>query len=76
MSAEIAAKLKGVPMWAFHGEEDDNVPPQQSKSVIAAMKTAGGDAKLTLYPKVNHGSWDKAYDEPELPAFLMKAKRK
>lgn len=74
---EIAGKLKGVPMWVFHGEDDDVVSPEQSKKVVEAMKRAGGtDVKLTLYPKTNHGSWDKAYGEKELPGFLMMGKKK
>lgn len=73
---QIAAKLKGVPMWVFHGEEDDVVSPEQSRKVVEAMKKAGAaDVKLTLYPKTNHGSWDKAYGEKELPGFLMKGKK-
>jgi predicted peptidase len=72
---EIAAKLKGVPMWVFHGEEDNVVLPEQSKNVVEAMRAAGApDVRLTLYPKTNHGSWDKAYGEKDLPGFLMKSK--
>jgi predicted peptidase len=73
---QIAGKMKGVPMWIFHGDDDDVVLPEESKKVAAAMTAAGGDVKLTLYPKVNHGSWDKAYQEGELPGFLMKGKKK
>jgi predicted peptidase len=77
MSAEqIAGKMKGVPMWIFHGENDDVVPPEESRKVAAAMTAAGAEVKLTLYPKTNHGSWDKAYNEPGLPEFLMKGRKK
>jgi len=72
----IAAKLKGVPMWVFHGDADDVVSPDHSRAVVAAMNAAGAQAKLTLYAGVNHGSWDKAYEEAELPAFLMKARKR
>jgi predicted peptidase len=79
--AEIAAKVKGIPVWAFHGADDDVVPPEQTKAVIAALKSAGGAGpemggpRLTIYPNTNHGSWDKAYSEGELPGFLMTARR-
>lgn len=73
----IAAKLKDVPMWIFHGDADDVVSPDHSNRVAAAMKAAGAtDVRLTIYPGVNHVSWDKAYEEAELPAFLMKAKKR
>lgn len=73
---QIAGKLKGVPMWIFHGEADAVVPPEESKRVAAAMKEAGGEARLTLYPETNHGSWDKAYAEAELPGFLLRARKR
>jgi dipeptidyl aminopeptidase/acylaminoacyl peptidase len=63
-------------MWIFHGDADDVVSPDHSNRVAAAMNAVGGQAKLTLYPGVNHGSWDKAYEEPELPAFLMQARKR
>ncbi len=76
-AAGIAEKLKGVPMWVFHGEEDDVVLPEESKRVVEAMtEAAAKDVRLTLYPKTNHGSWDKAYGEKELPGFLMTGKKK
>ncbi len=73
----IAAKLKDVPMWIFHGDADDVVSPDHSRNVAAAMKAAGArDVRLTIYPGVNHVSWDKAYEEAELPAFLMQTKKR
>lgn len=72
----IAKGLRGVPVWAFHGEADDVVPIGQSKKVIDAMThmAATPAPKFTSYPGVNHGSWDKAYSESELPAFLMQSR--
>ena len=74
--ADIAAKIKSIPVWAFHGEDDDVVNPEQTKTMVEALKAAGAQPKLTLYPKTNHGSWDKAYSEPELPAFLMTPRKR
>lgn len=72
----IAAKVKGIPVWCFHGADDDVVLPAQSQAVVDALKAAGAEPKFTLYPKTNHGSWDKAYGEKELPGFLMTARKK
>lgn len=72
---EIAKKLKDVPMWCFHGEDDDVVPMSETKRMVEAMTAVGGAARLTLYPKVKHESWNKAYGEAELPGFLMKARK-
>jgi predicted peptidase len=71
----IAGKVKGVPVWCFHGADDDVVPPARSQVIIDAMIKAGATPKFTLYPATNHGSWDKAYAEKDLPTFLMTAKK-
>ncbi|MFT3916047.1 MAG: PHB depolymerase family esterase [Anaeromyxobacteraceae bacterium] len=73
--AELAGKLRGVPFWAFHGEVDDVVPPQETRDLVAAVRAAGGQPKMTILPGVNHGAWDPAYRDPELPRWLF-AQRK
>ena len=69
--AEVASKLTGVPIWAFHGDADDVVNPDQTRKMVAAILAAHGDAKMTIYPGVNHGSWEKAYADPVLPEWLL-----
>ncbi|HRX51814.1 MAG TPA: hypothetical protein P5571_10655 [Candidatus Krumholzibacteria bacterium] len=53
----------GTPLWAFHGEVDDIVPP--SMSVDAVLAVAALDPveapRLTILPGVNHGSWVPVY---------------
>jgi predicted peptidase len=39
------------------------------------VKTAGGDAKLTVYPDAGHNVWDRAYEDPELYAWLFAQSR-
>ncbi len=71
-AASTAPALKEMPIWAFHGEADDTVSPKLSTDMVAAVKAAGGDATLTLYPGVGHNSWDKAYGESGLWEWLLK----
>jgi predicted peptidase len=73
--AEIAAKVKALPTWAFHGEEDDAVPVQATREVIAALRAAGAEPKLTIYPRAKHNAWDAAYAEAELPKWLLAQRR-
>ena len=72
---ELAAPLAGVPVWAFHGEDDDIVPAAETRAMAAAITAAGGTVEATVYPGVNHGSWDRAYREERLPAFLLAPRR-
>ncbi len=70
-----AAAYKNLPVWAFHGDADPVVPPKNSQEMVDAVKAAGGDAKLTLYPGVGHDSWDKAYREAGLYDWFLKYRR-
>ena len=68
-------KMKGVAVWAFHGEKDPTVPVHFSRDLTGAITKAGGTAKYTEYPGVGHNSWEKAYDETEMWKWLF-AQRK
>jgi predicted peptidase len=70
-----AAKIAQLPTWCFHGDEDRAVPVEGSRSMIAAMKDAGGHPKYTEYPGVGHNSWDQAYGTEELYTWLFQQKR-
>lgn len=79
----IASRVRGLPVWAFHGGEDDVVLPRESELVVAEIRRlrsapGSGDsagARLTIYPRANHNSWDSAYAEPELPGWLLAQRR-
>lgn len=59
-----AAKLVRLPIWAWHGEADNDVPVERSRAMIDAIKNAGGDPKYTELKGVGHDSWTPAYDNP------------
>lgn len=64
--------LKDVPIWVFHGAQDDIVLPRQSQSMVDALKKCGGNVQFTLYPDANHkASWTKAYADPMLYEWML-----
>lgn len=65
-----AAKLKTLPIWAFHGEIDDVAPVEVSRTMVKAVKDAGGDCVLTTYPNVSHEAWINAYGESGLERWF------
>jgi predicted peptidase len=69
--AEVARRIGKTPVWMFHGDSDPLVPVEQSRNMAEALKAAGADFKYTEYPGVDHISWDKAYAEPDLMAWLL-----
>ncbi len=70
--AEDAAALATRPLWLLHGDADPIVPPQSSQDMHDSVKAAGGDVTLTFFPGVGHNSWDRAYEKPEVIAFLLR----
>lgn len=69
--AETAPALKSLPIWAFHGDMDTAVPLKASEDIVKAVKEAGGEPKLTVYPGVGHNSWDKAYRDEKLYEWFL-----
>lgn len=72
---DIGKALNDVPLWAFHGDADPIVPVQETKDLVAAVEKAGGKPRMTLFPGVDHNSWDKAYREMDLAAWFLSHRR-
>ena len=64
--------IKNVPVWVFHGAQDDIVLPKKAQLMVDALKKCGVDVRYTLYPDANHrASFERAYDDPELYAWMF-----
>jgi predicted peptidase len=87
----IAGMAADMPVWAFHGEKDDVVPPDKTRAIVRAIevfgrvydldlhavypeKDDGTDSRLrmTIYPDLNHGCWDRAYRDSGMPAWFLR----
>ncbi len=67
-----ADRLAKLPIWAWHGDDDQAVPVERSRRMIAAIQRAGGKPKYTELPGVGHDSWTPAYNGPDnLLAWLF-----
>lgn len=64
-------RVKDMPIWAFHGSNDDVVPQRESEVLIGALKEAGNkNVKFTSYKGVGHDSWTRTYNNPEFYKWL------
>ena len=70
-----AALLKDMPVWAFHGDADSVVPISYSETMVEAIKKAGGNPKFTVFPGVNHNSWDSAYQTTDVVKWLTEQRK-
>jgi predicted peptidase len=74
--ADLARRLRDVPLWAFHGAKDDVVPPENSRLVVGALLGAGArDVRYTEFPEANHNAWDAAYAHAPLWDWLFSQRR-
>jgi pimeloyl-ACP methyl ester carboxylesterase len=71
LPAEYARALGRTPVWLFHGAEDDVVAERQSELMYQAFKSSGGHVRLWVYQWLHHDCWTRAYNEPELPRWLL-----
>lgn len=64
--AVAGCKLGKVPIWAFHGENDDLVELAGSVTPITRLNECTDpppvDAELTVFPGQGHEIWDPIYD--------------
>ena len=71
-------QISSLPVWAFHGDEDDVVPVTETTDIIEALRNAGADkdtVRMTIYEGVNHGSWIPAYATDELWTWMLAQRR-
>jgi predicted peptidase len=62
-----AEKLKDLPIWVFHGDQDRAVPFERAVEMVEAIKKAGGTKiRFTSLEHIGHNCWSAAYATPEL----------
>jgi predicted peptidase len=72
----LAAGLRQIPMWIFHGDADPTVPVDQSRRLVAALRSLGAPLRYTELPGADHGTAPpKAYAEADLFRWLLSQHR-
>jgi predicted peptidase len=71
-----ACRLKGLPIWAFHGAQDTVVPIEGDQKMVDAVRACGGNVEFTVYPDAGHDAWTQTYDNPGLYRWLLQQRRK
>ena len=69
-----AEKLAKIPIRIFVGGKDRAETVQNCEQMAAALKKAGGDAELKLYPDLPHDCWTVTYNNPEVFDWLLSQK--
>lgn len=69
-----AGSLK-MPVWAFHGMQDNVVSPNHTIEMMEVLKVTNPNVKCNLYEGIGHDSWNKAFSEETLK-WLLRQKKK
>jgi predicted esterase len=72
---KLAQNIVDVPLWAFHGAKDRNVPVSGSRDMIKAIKQAGGTPRYTEYSSQAHHIGQQVATTPGLLDWLFAQKQ-
>ena len=68
---KLVKNIIDVPLWAFHGRFDRNIPVSGSRDMIEAIKNAGGKPRYTEFPDAYHNVWNKVSNTPGLLDWIF-----
>ncbi|MGC9455530.1 MAG: prolyl oligopeptidase family serine peptidase [Phycisphaerae bacterium] len=70
-----AERIAELPIWAFHGAKDAVVPLELSENMIEAVRAAGGNPALTVYPDEGHAIQSLVYNDDRLYEWFLSNRR-
>jgi poly(3-hydroxybutyrate) depolymerase len=71
----LATSIRDVPVWDFHAANDGTVPVTESRSMISALRQAGGTPVYTEYASGGHVIWPGAYRNPFVVEWTFAQRR-
>ncbi|MBN8823527.1 MULTISPECIES: peptidase [unclassified Spirosoma] len=72
----FANHMVDVAIWAFHGDNDKNVPVEGSRNVVKAIQKAGGHPRYTEFKGIGHDLRPGLATTPGIFDWLFAQKRK
>ena len=72
---QIICKAKGLPIRAYHGDEDRVIPHSESVKLVDALKKCDGNAELITIKGGNHGIWPAIFQDAEFYEWLLGHKK-
>lgn len=65
-------KLRHMPIHCFHGVLDHSVPVVRSEEMVAAVRNYNDDVQFTVYPDLDHNSWERTYNNDSLYEWMLR----
>lgn len=67
--------LKEIPIWVIHGENDTEIPVEESQKIVEKLKNCGGNVKYTTIPNAGHEVCTTAFENNEIYDWLLMQKK-
>ena len=67
--------IRDLPVWAFHGDADSSVPVRASRTMIQALREAGGKPRYTEVAGGGHDVWTRAYRDEVAVDWLLSQRK-
>src|SRR5262249_55044824 len=61
-NVDQGALFAKIPIWAYHGDQDQTVPTSATDQLAAAIAAAGGTQFYYTRPGLAHGGWSQWWD--------------
>jgi acetyl esterase/lipase len=74
-TTELAPRMTQIAIWNFHSASDGTVPVSESRTMVEAVRRAGGNPIYTEYVVGGHGIWTTAYNTPILMDWVYAQQR-
>jgi predicted peptidase len=66
--------MNNIPVWAFHGAEDDIVPPEETERMVEALRKAGGRVRYSRLEGQGH-SIHRVYEHEKIYEWLLRHRK-
>jgi len=73
---ELSQRLRYLPIWLFHGDEDQVVPVENSRKLAVALDRLGASSHYTEIPGVGHDIWWGVYSQSKVMTWLFSRDRR
>ncbi len=67
---QFVCAIKDVPVWALHGDQDEQVPIRRSEEMIDALRKCGGNPKFTVLKGFPHDI-HRTYGDENLYKWML-----
>jgi predicted peptidase len=70
-----ACTVRHLPVWVFHGAQDEVVPVAHSEELVGRLRGCDGRVRYTRYEDAGHDAWTRTYENPELYRWFLRHRR-